>query len=207
MIVCTRAISCHLPPLELWRAPSLQWLIASANELRSISPKIIHCKTLQKLLLDRNKLTYLPPQISRLSQLIELSLCGNTLKTLPNGNTTCKLSSFFLVPDIALSEWSYLAHFVSDLSGLQSLKRLYVDDNKELSCLPISLFQPEVKAVGANGCAVVHFEEGRGDFPCGVMEMGRCGSAIPPLLELTARALRQYLKGRLFHENYCYKFP
>jgi len=70
---------------ELWQAPSLEQLFASANELRTLSPEVGCCQTLHKLHLDWNQISSLPPQLTTLTHLMEISLCGNALCSLPNG--------------------------------------------------------------------------------------------------------------------------
>lgn len=73
------------PNAELWLAPSLEELFASANKIQTLSPAVGHCQTLRKLHLDKNKVSSLPPQLTTLTHLTELSFCGNTLRNLPNG--------------------------------------------------------------------------------------------------------------------------
>ena len=70
---------------EVWLAPSLEELFASANKIQTLSPAVGHCRTLCKLHLDKNKVSSLPPQLTTLTHLTELSFCGNTLRNLPNG--------------------------------------------------------------------------------------------------------------------------
>lgn len=86
LIVWWKSTSCELlSNPELWQAPSLEQLFASANELRTLSPEVGCCQTLRKLHLDWNQISSLPPQLTNLTHLTELSLCGNALCSLPNG--------------------------------------------------------------------------------------------------------------------------
>ena len=193
-------------PSELWKAPSLQQLLASANELTSIAPDIIYCQTLQKLSLDRNKLSSLPPQLTGLKSLEELSLCGNQLKALPNGKLLYSQCSWILLTSSIDNEaqcffmhaslhyqkavTSLVSLLWPDFSGLHKLRLLYVDNNYGLKHFPATVAQ--VERLGAEGCSVLF----KGDNPWRVLPLHLCGDTVPTLMELCARVLNVRLKGQ-----------
>ncbi len=86
----------------------------------------------------------------------------------------------------------------ADFSGVPNLKRLYVDNNPELQCVPASL--GSLEAIGVQGCDVSFQEKVRRSPFVGqevsLLPIGQCSGLGPaPLLELAARATHLYLKS------------
>jgi len=96
-----------------------------------------------------------------------------------------KLGTNYLGSCLSLSRSS----LCPDFSALHELKLLYVDSNHNLSSIPASLVHGGV-SLGVQGCGV-WVKEGEE----GIVLSHAC-PVVPPLLELTVRAVNRYLRGR-----------
>ena len=150
-------------PVEVFDLTHLISLVCQNNKLESISSSISLLTKLKVLDLSNNQLVSLPSEVGKLTSLTTLNISCNKLTSLPPlidctslGSLDASHNELTEFPefhekmtahfcDLSLSE-NHISEIPSDLSKLQSLKSLLIENNK-LSSVPLNIIDcPKLKS-------------------------------------------------------------
>jgi Leucine-rich repeat (LRR) protein len=114
---------------------SLQHLVLSHNQLRSLPDELVAFRALRVLDLSCNQLEVLPIQLGALRELTELYLCHNQLAALPN--SLGDLSNLVQL-DVSHNRLEYLP---VELGSLKKRLHTIVCEGNPLSTIPLAILQ------------------------------------------------------------------